>query len=109
MAIAKQESELDTINRIVRQIAERFHPKKVILFGSYADGTSHENSDVDLLVLMEAENNPLRTAARISANIDHPIPLDILVMEPHRFDEALQRGAIFVTEVANRGIALYEA
>ena len=109
MAIAQRTSEFDTINRIVRQIAERFHPKKVILFGSYAYGMSNENSDVDLLVLVDASGNPLRTAAHISASIDHPMPLDIVVMEFHKFDEALQRHAVFVTEIANRGVTLYEA
>ncbi len=39
-----------------REIAERFHPKKIILFGSYAYGTPHADSDVDLLVIMPARN-----------------------------------------------------
>jgi predicted nucleotidyltransferase len=40
------------IRRYVRQVAERFKPDKIILFGSFADGSSHEDSDVDLLVIM---------------------------------------------------------
>ena len=38
------------IRRYARQIAERFQPEKIILFGSHAYGTPHEDSDVDLLV-----------------------------------------------------------
>jgi predicted nucleotidyltransferase len=33
-------------------IAAEFHPERIILFGSYAYGTPHEESDVDLLVVM---------------------------------------------------------
>ena len=44
------------IRRYARRIAERFEPKKIILFGSYAYGTPHEDSDVDLLVVMPAAN-----------------------------------------------------
>ena len=45
---------LAAIRRFARQIAERFHPEKIILFGSYAYGQPHNESDVDLLVIMPA-------------------------------------------------------
>jgi predicted nucleotidyltransferase len=35
--------------RFARQVAERFKPDKIILFGSYAYGTPNENSDIDIL------------------------------------------------------------
>ena len=41
------------IRGVVRQIAERFRPERIILFGSYADGHPDEHSDVDLLVLLK--------------------------------------------------------
>src|SRR6266498_4074904 len=81
-----------SVDAVVQQIVERFHPQKVILFGSYADGTPNQDSDVDLLVIMDAAGNTLRAAARISAAIDHPFPLDIVVFEPQQFRASLQRG-----------------
>ena len=36
--------------RFARALAEQFHPDKIILFGSYAYGTPHTDSDVDILV-----------------------------------------------------------
>jgi len=39
------------INEATRRLAERFHPQRIILFGSYAKGTADEKSDVDLLVI----------------------------------------------------------
>jgi predicted nucleotidyltransferase len=44
------------IRRYARAIADEFQPDKIILFGSYAYGTPHEGSDVDLLVIMPARN-----------------------------------------------------
>jgi len=38
----------DLLADITRRIVEAFHPYKVILFGSYAYGTPHVYSDVDL-------------------------------------------------------------
>jgi predicted nucleotidyltransferase len=44
------------IRRFARQVAERFQPDKIILFGSYAYGTPHADSDVDILVIMPTRN-----------------------------------------------------
>src|SRR5438093_6310248 len=106
---AKTKVRREDIQQVVRQIVDRFHPKKIILFGSHAYGVPTEDSDVDLLVVMETSENPLRTAASISAAIDHPFPLDILVFDPHQLQASVERGGIFATEVASRGVVLYEA
>ena len=47
---------MSEIRRFARQVAERFHPEKIILFGSHAYGTPHADSDVDILVIMPARN-----------------------------------------------------
>src|SRR4051812_3236623 len=52
------------IRRFARQVAERFRPDKIILFGSHAYGTPHADSDVDILVVMPCRNQ-LDQAARI--------------------------------------------
>lgn len=99
---------LPGIHEIVQQIVDHFHPQKVILFGSHAYGVPTEDSDVDLLIVMPTEENPLHTAARISASIDHPFPLDILVIRPQDLVVSLQDKNTFETEVVKKGITLYE-
>src|SRR5438067_13381382 len=42
------------IRRFARDVAEQFQPDKIILFGSYAYGEPHDDSDVDILVVMPA-------------------------------------------------------
>ena len=41
---------IDDIKKTVAEIAPQYNLKKVTLFGSRANGTATENSDVDLLV-----------------------------------------------------------
>jgi predicted nucleotidyltransferase len=65
------EVPMRVICRFARQVAERFQPDKIILFGSHAYGTPHADSDVDILVIMPARNQ-LDQAVRISLAIDPP-------------------------------------
>ena len=97
------------LQTIVDQIVTGFHPQKVILFGSYAYGMPTKESDLDLMVVMDAGGRPIRAAADIAAAIDHPLPLDIIVFEPEQLRQALESEFSFATEVASRGIVLYEA
>ena len=96
------------IRKVTRQIVQQFHPQKVILFGSYAYGQPTEDSDVDLLVVMDTDESPLHVAAKIAAAIEHPFPLDIVVRTPVEFASAVHRRGVFATEVATKGITLYE-
>jgi predicted nucleotidyltransferase len=43
------------IDEVVRRIVECVRPQKIILFGSYAYGRPHADSDLDILVVMESE------------------------------------------------------
>lgn len=90
-----------------RQVAERFHPEKIILFGSYAYGTPHADSDVDILVVLPARNQTDQ-AVRISLAIDPPFPLDIIVRTPKNMKWRLAEGDSFLREVVSKGKVLYE-
>ncbi len=47
---------MSAIRRFARQVAKRYQPDKIMLFGSFAYGEPNENSDVDILVVMAARN-----------------------------------------------------
>jgi predicted nucleotidyltransferase len=95
------------IRRFARQVAEKFHPDKIILFGSYAYGTPHDDSDVDILVIMPARNE-LDQAFKIHWAIQPPFPLDIIVRTPKEMKWRLEEGESFLTEVVSKGKVLYE-
>lgn len=95
------------IRRFARQVAERFQPDKIILFGSYAYGTPHADSDVDMLVIMPARNE-LDQAVRIRLTVDYNFPLDLLVRTPKNMKWRLEEGDWFLREIMSRGKILYE-
>jgi predicted nucleotidyltransferase len=95
------------IRKFARDVAERFDPEKIILFGSYAYGTPHEDSDVDILVVMEARNQ-IDQAVRIHWSIQPPFPLDIIVRTPKNLAWRLAEGQSFLHEITSKGKVLYE-
>jgi uncharacterized protein len=95
------------IRRFARAVAERFEPEKIILFGSYAYGTPHEDSDVDILVVMPARNQ-LDQAHKIHWSIQPSFPLHILVRTPKNITGQLAEGDSFLTEIVTKGKILYE-
>ena len=96
------------IRRFARQVAERFRPDKIILFGSHAYGRPHADSDVDVLVVMPARNQ-LDQAFKIDCAIQPPFPLEIIVRTPNNLAWRLAEGESFLTEVMAKGKVLYEA
>ena len=96
------------IDDVARQIAEKFRPIKIILFGSYAYGTPRRESDVDLLVVMETNVKEIQQEILILKNITHHFGLDILVKTPKTFNERLKMGDTFLREIAQKGKVLYE-
>jgi predicted nucleotidyltransferase len=95
------------IRRFAREVAERFHPEKIILFGSYAYGQPHADSDVDVLVIMPARNE-MDLAVKICLAVEYNFPLDLLVRTPKNLARRLAEGDSFLREIMDRGTVLYE-
>jgi predicted nucleotidyltransferase len=96
------------IRKYVRQVVEKFHPQRVILFGSHAYGKPDADSDVDLLVVMPAKNE-LSQSIRIGQAIWAPFPTDLIVYRPETLAKWLDWEDPYLTEIIDKGIDLYEA
>ena len=74
------------IDRMVKRIVKKFHPKRVILFGSHARGDAGPDSDVDLLVVMDFEGTARDKALEIRQALhDILVPKDVIVTRPEDF------------------------
>ncbi len=98
------------IRKFSQAVARRFHPEKIILFGSYASGTATEDSDVDLLVIMpRTRQRGERISVRIRHAVSRDFPLDLLVRTPAEVAKRLRWGDGFLREIMESGEVLYEA
>ena len=98
------------IESMVGRIVEKFHPHKIILFGSYARGNAGPDSDVDLLVVMDVTGSRRRLAADIDLTLaDRDLPLDLIVVTPEELEKYRDIVGHIVYPVMREGKVLYAA
>ena len=95
---------------IVERIVERFHPERIILFGSRARGTARLDSDVDLLVVMPFTGSRLRLAVEIRKTLRGlGVAKDIVIMTPEEFAVRKEIPGTIAYPAAREGQVLHAA
>ncbi|HVT38983.1 MAG TPA: HEPN domain-containing protein, partial [Gemmatimonadaceae bacterium] len=75
------------LDRITRTIVERFHPERVLLFGSRARGDASAHSDYDIMVVMDADPNGGDPVKAIHAAFPNTTwGMDVVVRTPAEFE-----------------------
>jgi len=98
------------IQEVADKIVRDFQPEKIILFGSWAWGEPHKDSDVDLFIVKESDKGKLdreRELRRKLFDYDFP-PMDLLVYTPEELKKRLGIKDIFINLIINKGKVLYE-
>jgi len=100
---------MQVIQTLVQRIAEKFHPRQIILFGSYAYGHPRPESDVDLLVVMNTLLKESEQALQIRQAINVLFGLDLIVYTPENLAQRIAWGDSFLREATSQGLVLYES
>jgi predicted nucleotidyltransferase len=97
----------------LRIIVERFHPEKIILFGSYAYGQPDEHSDFDLLVIrrqFSSEKESNMEMRRAFWDVPGRRPGFTLVTKtPDQVGDQLAKGSFFFDDIFSKGLEVYAA
>jgi predicted nucleotidyltransferase len=99
----------DQITELSERIVDEFHPRRIVLFGSYAWGNPNPDSDVDLLVIMPFEGKPVGKSVEMRLKVRPRFPVDLLVRTPEKIRERLAMGDTFIRDILEQGKVLYEA
>jgi len=102
-------SRTDEIRFYSEELAKRFRPQKIVLFGSHASRVATKDSDVDMLVVMPHKGPAAAQAARIRQQLRAPFALDLIVRSPGVLRRRLKLGDSFLKAVMNEGKVLYES
>jgi predicted nucleotidyltransferase len=103
----------DELRQQIRESLKELHPEKVIVFGSYAQGEADQDSDIDLIVVLDIEALPTTYHERMMNRLlvrraldalNREYALDVLVYtlpEWKRFQDA---GSAFAKEIVSQGV-----
>jgi predicted nucleotidyltransferase len=104
--------------QLLKENLKELNPYLVFLFGSYAYGTPHKDSDIDLLVVTNDEYIPQTFKERTNLyievseyilNISKEVPVDLIVYTLPMYKQFLKSGSSFSKEILNKGIVIYES
>jgi predicted nucleotidyltransferase len=109
-----------TKNEIVTQInqsLQHLNVSKVILFGSYAKGTQHDDSDIDLLVVTQdnfvfdsfAQKMEIKLKIANALNsLRKYADIDLIVHTKPMYEHFIQLNSGFKKEIVSSGTIIYE-
>ncbi len=100
----------EILNRIVSRIIEAADPSRIILFGSGARGSMTEDSDFDILVVVNREIHRRKTAQLIYKNIsDIGFASDIIVITEKDVELYKDAEDSIINPALKEGIILFAA
>jgi predicted nucleotidyltransferase len=99
------------IKEMVDRIVATLHPKAIYLYGSHAYGHPHQDSDVDLCVVVENSDLPShkRATEAYRALRGLFLPAEIKVVTREEFERRAQWISSIERVVQEKGQVLYEA
>ena len=112
-----QDSKID-IEELKKEISQKLkplNPQKIILFGSYANGSATKDSDIDLYVVTNDDFIPsnwsekskiyLKVANRLD-DIIKKYPTDLIVHTKKMHERFIKLNSYFSRKIMNSGIVL---
>ena len=100
---------IDEIEVIKQKLVDQIKPIGVYLFGSFANGTAHADSDFDFYIIVDDNEKDLHAVATSAYKAIRGVkqrPVDILVGTKSRFDERKNQFTV-ENEVFHKGVLLY--
>ena len=107
---------LETIQQELIKRLEPLNINKIILFGSYAYGTPHQDSDLDLYVVTSDDFIPQNFEEKIDLklkvsraikDLQKIIPIDIITHTKKMHEKFIEINSSFSREILDNGVKIY--
>ena len=106
-AEAMSEAVKVELDRYIGFISSLTGVLQIYLFGSYANGDPQETSDIDLMIIVDNNMDPFKTAYKIRRGLtETDLTLDIVVNRKSAFEEATSNSS-FQKTIKEKGVLLY--
>ena len=94
---------------ITRALVARFHPRRILFFGSRARGNPGDDSDIDLFIEMPSDRRPPDRRAEVLSLFGlRPWSLDVLVYTPEEVLRLKGQAGTLLSVIEAEGRVLHE-
>jgi len=106
---------IDIQNEIITGLKTDSEVDRIILFGSYATGYSDDESDIDIIVILNKKGFPLSYSERINnrirlsekiADVRKKMAVDLLVYTADEWNKAQNSRNDFMRNIQEQGVVL---
>ena len=99
----------ELIDEVVRTIVERFHPARIVLFGSQARGDAGPDSDIDVMIEMDTNLSFLDRSIAVDRLFPgRRWPLDAVVYTPSEIERDTDRIGTLLSMIEADARTVYE-
>ena len=100
----------ENLKKTVAPLIREFHPEKIILFGSHAWGVPTDESDIDLLVVVESSNlKPTVRAAKAYRSLQGiRVPIEVIVSTKKELERYQDVPSSLTRKILKSGKIVYE-
>ncbi len=96
------------IQKSVDQLAAKFRPERIILFGSQARGDADSNSDVDLLIITSISGSRRQMMIKMDRALrGFGLARDIVILTPEEFERDKDISGTIARPAWQEGKTLY--
>jgi predicted nucleotidyltransferase len=97
---------------IAHKLRQAYQPERIILFGSYAYGQPHADSDIDMLIIKNTDERRIERMVRaqeIAFDWQRDVPFEPIVYTPQETQQGLDAGDPLLREIFEKGEVLMSA
>ncbi len=98
---------LGEVRRLAQRIRQKFHPVRILLFGSLARGDTHALSDIDLLIIANFEGSRrdrVEQILDIALTLKLSFPVEPFPLRPEEYSRVRQKP--FFKHIAREAVDL---
>ncbi len=97
------------VDQIVEIIVRDFHPERIIIFGSVARHEATDDSDLDILVVMDTDRPHFRRSSPIKHRVYETflLPMDMIVLTPQEFEAYKDVDTSLAHHIVSTGVVTY--
>ena len=79
---------VDLARQYAQEVQKVFKPNQILLYGSYSKGTAHDDSDIDIAVVLNGFSGDYLDASKTLYKLHRNVSFDIVLLDGTKDDQS---------------------